>query len=572
MARWISDVELQEKTSGKDSLGEKILGYIRHCPSGNTNEILMKDESWPVFFHLASIRENIVNWYDFPPEADILEIGAGMGAVTGALCRCAHEVTAVELSSLRARVLFERHREAENLIVRAGDFRKMDFSGRFDLITLIGSLEHPGAFAEDGNPGTLLRRVRQLLKPGGKILLAVQNRYGLKNWCGAKDDHLSQPFAAMRGYAGNREYAAFSRQDLIRLLDENGLTEHRFFYPLPDYRCPQVIYSDQMLPQESSLGKIREYYPGNPTLILPERETMEQVIANGAFPFMANSFLVECGCGDARMSTLSYVSFTPERQKNKQVLTRIRGKECVEKLAAFPEGQEHLESILRTQSLLPASLVIPYERKGAFLQMPYLKGQTLDRLLVCAFEEGRIEEAKSLILRFKNSLEGALGESAKQGGSGETGLIDLIFQNCFVQNDEFVFFDQEWLCPGAPVEFTLYRAVHTLYLTNPWLEKICPRRQMMELAGIGSEQEHSFFLQELEFSRNIISQDFHCLNYLGRQTGWYIDEGPMPPQIMKQIRQRVSERVKRFLRPAVYRAAPLLRRCFCRKSGKQRAK
>ena len=38
-----------------------------------------------------------------------------------------------------------------------------------------------------------LIKIKQLLKPDGKLLIAIENQYGLKYWCGALEDHTGLP-------------------------------------------------------------------------------------------------------------------------------------------------------------------------------------------------------------------------------------------------------------------------------------------------------------------------------------------------------------------------------------------
>ena len=44
------------------------------------------------------------------------------------------------------------------------------------------------------------------------------------------------------------------------------------------------------------------------------------------------------------------------------------------------------------------------------------------------------------------------------------GIFDLIFQNCFLINNEYYFYDQEWIEENIPLEFIIYRAI--TYLCN----------------------------------------------------------------------------------------------------------
>ena len=58
------------------------------CESGRPLQaILMENEDWPILYHLSDVRENVLEWYGFDPQASLLEIGAGCGAVTGLFCR-----------------------------------------------------------------------------------------------------------------------------------------------------------------------------------------------------------------------------------------------------------------------------------------------------------------------------------------------------------------------------------------------------------------------------------------------------------------------------------------------------
>ena len=46
-------------------------------------------------FALSDIRENILNWYDFRKDANILELNANYGEITGLLCNRALRVVAI---------------------------------------------------------------------------------------------------------------------------------------------------------------------------------------------------------------------------------------------------------------------------------------------------------------------------------------------------------------------------------------------------------------------------------------------------------------------------------------------
>lgn len=147
--------------------------------------------NWPIYYHLSPLRKNILNWYKFKPDSSVLEIGCGMGAITSVLCDECKDVTAVELSRKRATATLLRCREKENLEIIVGNLNDIEFDKKYDYITLIGVLEYQGTYTESTNPYMdFLVKIKQLLKPDGKLLVAIENQYGLKYWCGMPEDLL----------------------------------------------------------------------------------------------------------------------------------------------------------------------------------------------------------------------------------------------------------------------------------------------------------------------------------------------------------------------------------------------
>ena len=84
---------------------------------------------------MSPIRENIIEWYPFEKDARVLEVGAGCGAVTGALCRAARSVTCVDLSKRRSLINALRHRQYSNLNIVVGNFNDIELNQEFDYIT-----------------------------------------------------------------------------------------------------------------------------------------------------------------------------------------------------------------------------------------------------------------------------------------------------------------------------------------------------------------------------------------------------------------------------------------------------
>ncbi len=260
------------------------------------SEILAKDNRWPILYHLSPIRQNIINWYPFREEASCLEIGGGCGAITGALCEKLASVKVVELSKRRATILYERHKHYDNLEVFVGNLNDIEFHEKFDYITLNGVLEYAGSFTNTDDPYVdFLKQIKGYLKPGGKLIVAIENRYGLKYFAGAKEDHTAKEFDGITGYIGVDSVRTFGKKELEELLSRSGYKEQEWYYPHPDYKMPMEIYSSQWLPSKTTFLSPAPNFDYERFTLFNESDAYKGIIENGQFEFFANSFLVICG-------------------------------------------------------------------------------------------------------------------------------------------------------------------------------------------------------------------------------------------------------------------------------------
>jgi 2-polyprenyl-3-methyl-5-hydroxy-6-metoxy-1,4-benzoquinol methylase len=174
-----NDTELQILQIAKQYPGELSQDYIE-----NKNHFLLD-------YTFSAIRQNIINWYPFRKNAELLEIGAGMGAVTGVFCDKCKEVTAIEMSDRRADIIRERYKACKNLTVLTQNINDWETEKKFDYIVFIGVLEYAELFSNAKDPfNEFLMKCADLLNENGTILFAIENRFGLKYWCGASEDHI----------------------------------------------------------------------------------------------------------------------------------------------------------------------------------------------------------------------------------------------------------------------------------------------------------------------------------------------------------------------------------------------
>jgi len=174
---------------GKDGytdgeIEDRILDIVK---GGKQKEALYSDTEWPILYHLSDIRENLLEWYPFDKNANLLEIGSGCGAITSLLSKKVNQVTCIELSEKRSLINAYRNKQCDNVRIMLGNFQDIEpsLTEKYDYITLIGVWEYSGLYVESDEPYLrMLQIIQKHLKKDGKILIAIENKMGLKYWNG----------------------------------------------------------------------------------------------------------------------------------------------------------------------------------------------------------------------------------------------------------------------------------------------------------------------------------------------------------------------------------------------------
>ena len=534
---------------------DRILELARKYPEKEYNQVIAREQDWAVLYHLAHERGNILSWYPFEQGAKLLEIGSGCGAVTGAVSASSSLVTCVDLSMKRSTINGVRHQNQDNIRICVGNFQDIEkeLEQDFDYATLIGVFEYGRGYMEGEKPyHKFLTTVMNHIRPGGKLLIAIENKLGLKYWAGCREDHTGTFFEGLEGYHNTGGVRTFSRPELIRIMEECGYENYQFYYPCPDYKFPTVIYSDEYLPRTGELNRNICNFDRNRLVLMDEGKVFDQLLEDGLFPLYANSFFVEITKSPEHSTSgqeqVIYTKYSTERAPEFAIRTCIgkdaQGEPFLYKTAEYPAGQEHIRSVAEAEKELrklweEKDILRPnrcrLEKDRIFFE--YLKGTTLEEKLDRLLEQGEEQQVwEWMEAAFDRILAGTPTQEFQitpefQQVFGQVSFpepepafpvadVDLIFSNLLLQEDgTWHVLDYEWtFFFPVPAGYVLWRAFHYYTEGATGRKKLKENLTFCEKFGFLGDREEQYKIMEQNFQA-YIRKDYVPAGELYRMMG-----------------------------------------------------
>jgi len=406
---------------------------------------------WPSLYHLSNTRANLLRPYKDCFVGDILEIGAGCGAITRYLGERGANVLALEGSPRRAAIARSRTRDLQNVTVLSEKFDQFKSDKVFDVITLIGVLEYANIFTPGDEPAvTMLRSVYQHLKPNGILIIAIENQLGLKYFAGAPEDHINTAMYGLEGRYLKDQPQTFGKKVLEKMLTEVGFGASQFMAPFPDYKLPVSIVTEAGFQDQNFDAAAFAWQSARRDPQLPAKTHFSlelawgEVVKNGLGMDMANSFLIATSPAKTVFSqenALAY-HYSSERLPPYCKETIFSTKDGVVQVnySRLSNGQ-----IEKPAEDFPLDFSFPINQKYSlgkvfsweFIEIVSRDGWTFDE--VGAYLKKYIAILSQII---ESNGDGAHLNSVDSLIPGK--FIDALPQNIVLVGDEPILFDDEW--------------------------------------------------------------------------------------------------------------------------------
>lgn len=391
---------------------------------------------------LFDMQKGILQWYEFDAGSNILIVG-GNASLINFLVDLQLEVCCLTPYEL------VKH---ENI------------NRRYDYIVAIQVLE------KTDDPLKLLKIMSDLLKAEGKLLLGVDNRLGIRYFCGEQDPYTKGYFDGIEGYPASHICTAhmqgksYARYEIEELLETSGLPHRKFYSVLPNLEIAQQLYADGIYPAEELAASYAPFYKKNNEIFMHEELIYTSLIKNNMFHQMANSYFIEASRKE-NFIDVNQVTMSNDRGAECAMTTIVRSK-IVEKKVVYKEGYERLNNLKKNQEYLAMRgiPVVDGRLKGNKYEMPFINamlGNVYLSELLCYDLNTFIK--KMDLFRDLIIASSDIYEENEYGLILEKGLIDLVPLNSFYLKGEFVFFDQEYSINKLPMNVILFRSLVIIY-------------------------------------------------------------------------------------------------------------
>lgn len=459
---WLRNGEpIDWQYSDGDTVERGLYDAVTSCKDRSTlsAELAAKVVDWPTLYYFSPRRANLLRPFSSLLSGSVLEIGAGCGAVSRYLGETSGELVALEPSAQRARVAAARCADLSNVSVVVDDLESFSRTGsRFDVVTLIGVLEYAHRFCDRDDAALhWLSLARGLLNPGGVLLLAIENKLGLKYFAGAPEDHLGRPMLGIGDLYESDGPRTYGKLELEGLLRQAGFGDIGVALPFPDYKLPSSVLlgdGDDAMPgfdggaalAEASVMRDRDF-AGLP--LFPVDRTWASLAENGVLSDLANSFLMVAHVGRTEHV---YGRANVGRSAYHYSVDRLPAY-CKE--AIFVRSVDGLAKVERRPlmaSVLPSEQAL---HTWAIEDEPYINGQVWSRLLYRMLRRDgwKTQDCEHWVRAWIAALiaEAGIDGSALVADSMLPGhCIDLLPHNLVcTDTGDLRFIDREWARKGG---------------------------------------------------------------------------------------------------------------------------
>lgn len=450
--------------------GETSENYLRQVFSSvddlSSQSKALQDKiiDWPSEYHISYKRANLLRGLDLSQSKRVLELGSGCGAISRYLGELGLQVDAIEGSQTRARLGRMRCKDLPNVQVVNANYNELQIpNDYYDLVLFVGVIEYASMFYPEAESDyaaaqKILSQASRWICADGAVVVAIENRLGLKYILGQNEDHYHKRYIGIDNYRQSTGMATYSRKQWRQLAKHAGFAEQQCLLPFPDYKVPEVVLSESYVEQHQHAFNHLEGVYARDYYSVTERSVTEpiswQAACQGGFlPDVANSFCLILGQDETRLKQIAQLDFyhgpvlTRHPQYVVDTIKHSTSEQVIKRRLFAPEGMDvtslGLQQDINAQEFIAGDL---------------LSTHWLRNILVY----NNIDEFNQQLIQYYHYLQNLPSADL---------AIDLLPNNIIVDDaGAWHGFDQEWQAEQALTpDYVFFRAALNFIVRNWFL-------------------------------------------------------------------------------------------------------
>lgn len=503
--------------------------------------LIQRNDDWDITDALSEIRRNCIGWIPFSSNDKVLEIGSVYGNTTEFLAEKVGEIHCLEVSMAKCRLTASRLSACSNATVFLGGIDDLaeQREEKYDYIVLVGTFSHIGEYFSDAYNGEKNLQLKaaailgSMLSDRGRIVVAEDNRLGLKYWRGDKLNTSDDYFSPLNGDFSNGSGVLLTKKELNELFERTGFKNFKYFYPYPDYKYTSAVYSDSYLPKAGELNN--NVYNWEPLCsdLFSESKVFDSIISEGLVDRFFNSYVVLISKGTDSFNDINtvYVKYSNDRSLNFKIKTEIKENEKKEKIVYKLPTNRFSDIHLKKMPLEYSKFSSSQDTKRVFLNKcineengiscEFIDGVSLSDIAESCLENNDMKGVSSIFDELFDELSDGVndyfsvtipfkrvfGNAALPNDmiKSKYSNADFILQNILVTDDKkWTVIDYEWTFDfDIPMLYVLWRSIFYCQRKTGHDNSDEWRSDLFKKFKITAELQETFWKMEANFQKYI---------------------------------------------------------------------
>ena len=312
------------------------------------------------------------------------------------------------------------------------------------------------------------------LKDDGIILVGFNNKYGISKFLSYDSENRVSALEK-----DDKQYTSI--KEIKQVLEKAGYNYSNLYMPFPSINRVDMICTNKIDNISDKIDKYFVEYDDGMTILAREIDLLRNISSYNidAFESLVNSYLVEFSKNNIS-TDVKYVSYNNYRKEDYQLITIIK-ENIVEKKPATYKAISNIKRIgeeLKYLNDYDIEVLDKYENRK--LYSTFIKNKKTYDIELSKYANSeelvtKLNEYKEILknnsIEFNKSIRRELIEPLKKENDDvlnqfnylEYAFYDMVPKNCFYIDNQYYFFDQEWMEKYLPVEFILYRSIINSY-------------------------------------------------------------------------------------------------------------